>query len=336
MTDQLPTLQSLFDRCTPISLRLGSGIRRNEEFVLDSSGTGGYHSHTGTLPGLRDILTNDTSMSPQTSPKTFTHGSTPLHGRPGADATFRRSTELLPPLTSYDRQSSSPGGAHTGQSGPTSDFSSLGTKQFINRVPPAPLTPSNFQCGIRSHDERSVQYAQPKVASASSDIAAVATRRYDHPAGSIHADGSPDIFHNDTAGHPLIASKSSSASRYLGVKEYPAEGVFHVYQDGHRIPVQVEGEVVNPRWGLTKANMPRRRLAVACLDCRRKKTKCDSSASCCLQCEKAKRLSRQYMYTTPSYGAAADDLQDFQGTSSKRNVQQTALQRLQVRHSSSD
>lgn len=289
-------------------LPLGSGIRLNEQCVLDSSGTDGFQSHTRTLPGLRDILTNDPSISPQNPPKTFIHGSTPLYGRPGADATFRRSTKLPPPLTSHDRQPSGPGGAYTGQSGPTSDLPSLNTQQFIHQVHPAPLTPSYLRCRIRSHDETSLQYSQPKAASASSDKPVIATRRCAHPAGLTHAGGSPDIFHNDTAGPPATSNKSSSASRYLGVKDFPAEGVFHTYQDGHRIPVQVEGEVVNPQWGLTKANTPRKRLAVACLNCRRKKTKCNPSACCCLQCEKAKRLSGQYIYMTLSYGAATDEL----------------------------
>ncbi|KAK4565814.1 hypothetical protein LTR86_003663 [Recurvomyces mirabilis] len=81
--------------------------------------------------------------------------------------------------------------------------------------------------------------------------------------------------------------------KYLGVKEVVGEGSFHVYEGGFRIPTQVEGETVNPAWGLTKANKPRKRLALACLDCREKKIKCEPGASSCLQCEKAKRPCRR-------------------------------------------
>jgi hypothetical protein len=98
--------------------------------ILDPSGTGGHQSHMRTLPGLRDILTNDPSISPQSPPMAFVHGSTPLYGRPGTDATYRRSTELAPSLTLYDHQLSSPGGTYTSQSGRTSNVPSLKTKRF--------------------------------------------------------------------------------------------------------------------------------------------------------------------------------------------------------------
>ncbi|EMC94122.1 hypothetical protein BAUCODRAFT_74686 [Baudoinia panamericana UAMH 10762] len=80
--------------------------------------------------------------------------------------------------------------------------------------------------------------------------------------------------------------------KYLGVKDIPNEGTFHVYEGGHRIPTHVDGEQVNPQWGLTKANKPRKRLALACLDCREKKIKCEPGINSCLQCEKAKRTCR--------------------------------------------
>jgi len=44
---------------------------------------------------------------------------------------------------------------------------------------------------------------------------------------------------------------------------------------------------------LTKANKPRKRLAMACLDCREKKIKCEPGPNSCLQCEKAKRPCRK-------------------------------------------
>lgn len=84
-----------------------------------------------------------------------------------------------------------------------------------------------------------------------------------------------------------------SKSRYVGIRDFPGEGLCHVYEDGHRIPTQVDGEQVNPQWGLTKANKPRKRLAVACLDCREKKIKCEPGIASCLQCEKAKRPCRK-------------------------------------------
>lgn len=86
-----------------------------------------------------------------------------------------------------------------------------------------------------------------------------------------------------------------SSKKYLGIREVPGEGSFHMYEGGFRIPTHVDGETVNPAWGLTKANKPRKRLAMACLDCREKKIKCEPGPVSCLQCEKAKRICRKYV-----------------------------------------
>lgn len=114
---------------------------------------------------------------------------------------------------------------------------------------------------------------------------------------SASTDDSPDrgnISSTSRAGEgPLAALNAEPQRKYLGVKEVPGEGAYHVYEGGFRIPTQVDGETVNPAWGLTKANKPRKRLALACLDCREKKIKCEPGANSCLQCEKAKRPCRK-------------------------------------------
>ena len=112
-------------------------------------------------------------------------------------------------------------------------------------------------------------------------------------------------------GEPLYASPDSTFDRkgrssmpitgledlgkYLGVEDVRGEGTYHVYEDGKRIPTQVDGKYVNPAWGLTKSMKPRKRLALACLECRKKKIKCESAASNCTRCEKAKRPCRRYV-----------------------------------------
>jgi hypothetical protein len=86
----------------------------------------------------------------------------------------------------------------------------------------------------------------------------------------------------------------TSNKTFLRAEEVPGQGKFYVYEGGHRIPAQVDGEAVNPNWGLTKAMRPRKRLAQACLDCREKKIKCEPGQSnTCVQCEKAKRPCRR-------------------------------------------
>jgi len=91
---------------------------------------------------------------------------------------------------------------------------------------------------------------------------------------------------------------SEGQRKYIGIREFAGEGIYHVYEGGYRIPTHVDGEQVNPQWGLTKANKPRKRLALACLDCREKKIKCEPGADSCLQCEKAKRPCRRYDHLT--------------------------------------
>ncbi len=92
---------------------------------------------------------------------------------------------------------------------------------------------------------------------------------------------------------PLPQANAENQRHYLGTQVVPGEGIFHVWEGGHRMPTHVDGEQVNPAWGLTKANKPRKRLALACLDCREKKIKCEPGLHSCLQCEKAKRPCRR-------------------------------------------
>lgn len=86
-----------------------------------------------------------------------------------------------------------------------------------------------------------------------------------------------------------ISYGSKHHKKCIGISNIPGEGLHYLYDDGSRCPTQVAGEHVNPAWGLTKANKPRKRLAVACLNCREKKTKCDSGQSRCSQCQKGGR-----------------------------------------------
>ncbi|KAK3707658.1 hypothetical protein LTR37_012006 [Vermiconidia calcicola] len=104
---------------------------------------------------------------------------------------------------------------------------------------------------------------------------------------------SPGGTFNRAPGLPYVPPGADSQKKYIGVKEVPGEGSYHLYEGGYRIPTHVDGEQVNPAWGLTKANKPRKRLALACLDCREKKIKCEPGATSCLQCEKAKRTCRR-------------------------------------------
>ncbi|KAF2742180.1 hypothetical protein M011DRAFT_292853 [Sporormia fimetaria CBS 119925] len=82
------------------------------------------------------------------------------------------------------------------------------------------------------------------------------------------------------------------APRCLGQREIPGEGLCYVYEDGSYCRAVIDGEPVNPSWGITKAGKPRKRLAQACLTCREKKIKCEPGYPKCHQCAKSQRVCR--------------------------------------------
>ncbi|KAF2202614.1 hypothetical protein GQ43DRAFT_368768 [Delitschia confertaspora ATCC 74209] len=82
------------------------------------------------------------------------------------------------------------------------------------------------------------------------------------------------------------------ASRCIGQRDIPGEGLCYVYEDGTYCRAVIDGEPVNPSWGITKAGKPRKRLAQACLTCREKKIKCEPGYPKCHQCAKSARACR--------------------------------------------
>jgi hypothetical protein len=82
------------------------------------------------------------------------------------------------------------------------------------------------------------------------------------------------------------------ASRLVGQREIAGEGLCYIYEDGTYCRAIIDGEPVNPSWGITKAGKPRKRLAQACLTCREKKIKCEPGYPKCHQCAKSQRACR--------------------------------------------
>lgn len=82
------------------------------------------------------------------------------------------------------------------------------------------------------------------------------------------------------------------ASRCIAQREMPGEGICFIYEDGTYCRAIIDGEPVNPSWGITKAGKPRKRLAQACLTCREKKIKCEPGYPKCHQCAKSQRVCR--------------------------------------------
>lgn len=78
----------------------------------------------------------------------------------------------------------------------------------------------------------------------------------------------------------------------VGQQQVAGEGLCYVFDDGTYCRVVIDGEPVNPSWGITKAGKPRKRLAQACLTCREKKIKCEPGYPKCHQCAKSQRACR--------------------------------------------
>jgi hypothetical protein len=82
------------------------------------------------------------------------------------------------------------------------------------------------------------------------------------------------------------------ATRCIAQRDMPGEGLCYIYEDGTYCRAIIDGEPVNPSWGITKAGKPRKRLAQACLTCREKKIKCEPGYPKCHQCAKSQRICR--------------------------------------------
>ena len=53
-------------------------------------------------------------------------------------------------------------------------------------------------------------------------------------------------------------------SRLIGERDVPGEGPSWLYEDGTTCRKVIDGDPVNAQWGVTKADKPRKRLAIAC------------------------------------------------------------------------
>jgi hypothetical protein len=119
------------------------------------------------------------------------------------------------------------------------------------------------------------------------------------PTGILHHQAIQDDFGDGTRPVRRRIDGSSRApvrsSRCLGQREMQGEGLCYIYEDGTYCRAIIDGEPVNPSWGITKAGKPRKRLAQACLTCREKKIKCEPGYPKCHQCAKSQRICRGYV-----------------------------------------
>lgn len=268
------------------SLSEASGFQRRQE---------GYHvsippplDARQNLPGLRDIFTDGAPASTHARYQPWEQPASQRFSQQPADAYYRQ-TGLHPPLALHHPSTPLPSG---------STFPSRRLELPILETSPVarqpsysvPVSPYAVQTEARDYvDARPEHQPQPSagcyMTNGASSPYAVGVNEDSHYRSS---ESSVNRIPN-----PNFPLSAESQKKYMGVRDVPGEGAFHFYEGGYRIPTQVDGEQVNPAWGLTKANKPRKRLALACLDCREKKIKCEPGANSCLQCEKAKRPCRR-------------------------------------------
>ncbi|CAK4034841.1 transcription factor C6 like [Lecanosticta acicola] len=255
-----------------------------------------YRPQTQNLPRLHDILT---SQPPAPSPSAYGSNWAPTTGpphhpqqHPNGEGYHGHHTGWHPPLAHPPHDGPQ---TYPSQQGRRLELPILETSPIARRdshsVPLSPYPPHHHHEGAREYNE--MRRERPRQASTSSY----------HPNGVLtpYTPAGPDGSHyrspatslDRPSSNALAPAGPESSKKYLGVRDVAGEGPCHMYEGGFRIPTHVDGEAVNPAWGLTKANKPRKRLAMACLDCREKKIKCEPGLASCLQCEKAKRPCRK-------------------------------------------
>lgn len=274
------------------SLSETSGIQRNHQHSFRTPGTTStdYRAQGPSLPGLRDILT----PAPQGTAQSTYHQ--PWTSSAGPPALSNQSNEGYYPHPGWHPPLALHGPVEPGPTYPRPPESRLELPILqtspVSGRPPRSLPVSPFTGYPEARDYGEARNERPRQASNTS----YATNGVPSPYGSAHEDHQYRrgvMSHDRSVDAPATPGDAEPQRKYLGIKEVPGEGAFHLYEGGIRIPTQVDGEQVNPAWGLTKANKPRKRLALACLDCREKKIKCEPGANSCLQCEKAKRPCRR-------------------------------------------
>lgn len=71
--------------------------------------------------------------------------------------------------------------------------------------------------------------------------------------------------HRRDSARSSSTAQSSANNDCIGQQLFPGRGLCYVFSDGATCPTVIDGELVNPLWGTTKAGKARKRLAQACL-----------------------------------------------------------------------
>ncbi|KAF2230222.1 hypothetical protein EV356DRAFT_454307 [Viridothelium virens] len=130
-----------------------------------------------------------------------------------------------------------------------------------------------------------------------------------HPSYSDRSQESvPATTNFEQSGYTSLDPDYKPPSNCIGKREIEGEGSCWIFADGTYCRTVVDGEPVNPSWGVTKAGKARKRLAQACLTCREKKIKCEPGFPKCTQCEKTRKVCRRASSHNSSFASSTESL----------------------------
>lgn len=272
---------------------VNSGARHREPIVVDAACINKYSFSEQTLPSLREVLMPSSRTSRQAVEFDLAYKTPPPCEQRCDGVAYGCFPSFHDPIDLHlAHPLPRPFGIYAAQHDRPSGFStvSLATRPVTRRTRPLLSIPPHHTYHKDENDQAEMPINVPRQTSMSSEMTSLAIPVTD--SGLAHK-RFPTLIELPTASR--LTRNRPKARKYLGIMKHPRESTFHVYEDGYRIPTHVNGETVNPNWGLTKANKPRKRSALACLDCREKKIKCEPGATECSQCEKVERLYRWYV-----------------------------------------
>lgn len=257
-------------------------------------------SHAQQLPSLRTLLEPGT-LNPKLPEPISRSGGGGGHVAPGSSARFGSSSPTLKRRHDFDNYNhensesnaiaSRPPPVHRHAHHPAST-----DPQSSTFSAPASALSSHVPEFSRHGSLPRLSHGEPAARSFRSQSTASAMCAPSDPAGSLSSQqphGDPmDLVKPIRRRPDILARAPVRASRCLGQREIPGEGLCYIYEDGTYCRAVIDGEPVNPSWGITKAGKPRKRLAQACLTCREKKIKCEPGYPKCHQCAKSQRACR--------------------------------------------
>lgn len=258
------------DQQTPSHQRIDVSHSRND-----------FPPQRESLPSVRQLLSDaNTSYLPSFPPTTSHHGRS-LQNSP--------SIHSRPPSSHYNPSRNS--------DGVFSEYASLSPssdREYEHyRSPQSTRLPPISQVGLEASHTRPSHRSRSHLVSDDESSRSQSVSR-DPTASPGHSDPSLSHYVSSPRQEGTQAGPRGPAvpNQVVDERYLPGKGVCYIFADNSYCPKLIDGQPVNPNWGLTKAGKARKRLAQACIPCREKKVKCQPNLPKCDQCQKSGRECR--------------------------------------------